>query len=141
MLSVVGGFFFITKERQINIRISAEDFDLIKKMGMNHSEIWKIGFDKWLEEYPEILLKKSQEYHELYIQCIDKSKKCIDNVYTKNSQKWQTCDEIYKRLNQQDDFNIFDRTNEMEGRIRAILKKNKINITVHDFIKHYQEMK
>lgn len=81
----------MTKLKWVQVRISVEDHDFIKKMGSNFSDIWQIGFEKWSSEYPDFLQKKIQEYQKLSIQCNDKIKKCNDNVLTKTAK----LDEIY----------------------------------------------
>jgi len=75
----------------ISIRVDEKTYDFIKSVDGNFSEIWQLGFDQWSHRYPDFLQEKAKEYNKLYIQCIDKMQKCIDNVYTKN----KVLDKIY----------------------------------------------
>ena len=57
--------FPLSKDKQILIRISVDDYDFVKKVGVSFSEIWQIGFDRWALDYPDYLQKKVQEYKNL----------------------------------------------------------------------------
>lgn len=84
--------FFLSKSKLVAVRISVEDHDFVKRMGVSFSEIWQIGFEKWALGYPDFLQEKVQEYKNLYIQCINKMQDCNNNVYTKR----RDLDELYR---------------------------------------------
>ena len=87
----------MSKTSTISLRVSVEQLDLLKSMGVRQSEIWDIGFDKWASSYPDYLQEKAQEYKKLYIQCIDKQGK----LYTMYIQKNGFLDELYAIYMQQ----------------------------------------
>ena len=69
---------------QVIIRVSVEDKKLIKGLGGKYADIWRLGFEKWIEEIPSELQKKSEYYQKMLLQCNDKLAKCNDIVITKN---------------------------------------------------------
>ncbi|CAK0757673.1 hypothetical protein CCP3SC1AL1_2430003 [Gammaproteobacteria bacterium] len=81
----------MSKSKQIALRISVEDHDLVKELGGNFTEIWCLGFEKWCHEYPDLLQKKSQEYKDMYIQCIAK----LGKIYTSSVQKSGVLGDLY----------------------------------------------
>lgn len=78
--------------RQINIRVSVEDDNLVHEMDGSWTEILRIGFEKWASEYPDFLMKKTQEYKELYSKCIAIQSK----IYTNAIQTSSDLEDIYK---------------------------------------------
>ena len=81
-----------SRTKQVNVRVSVDDDSFVREMDGSWSEILKIGFEKWASEYPDFLMKRSQEYKELYSKCYTKYSKC----YTKTIQKSNELEEIYK---------------------------------------------
>lgn len=81
----------VSKNKQINIRVSVDEYEMVNSMNMNFSEIWRIGFEKWVLEYPDFLQKKQQEYKEMYSNCIAKLGKCYTNAIQKN----KVLDDVY----------------------------------------------
>jgi len=78
--------------RQINVRVSVEDDNLVRELDGSWTEILRIGFEKWASEYPDFLMKKTQEYKELYSKCIANQEK----LYTNAIQVSSGLDDIYK---------------------------------------------
>lgn len=78
--------------RSISIRVSVEEYDLVKSLEGSFSEIWRLGFEKWAMEHPDFLQRRASEYQKLYIQCIDK----LGKVYTLSIQKNTVLDDLYK---------------------------------------------
>jgi hypothetical protein len=82
---MLGAFLLVDKNKQIALRISVEEHDIVKELGGNLTEIWRLGFEKWCQEYPEILQRRASEYQKLYSTCIAKMGKCYTNAIQKNS--------------------------------------------------------
>ena len=82
----------MVKDKSVVVRVSVEDHNLVKSLEGNFTEIWRIGFEKWCQSYPDILQKKASEYQQLYVQCISK----LGKVYTMSVQKNVVLDDLYK---------------------------------------------
>jgi len=81
------------KDEIVQIKISKEDKEKIKKFGGSPTTIFWLGFNKWLENIPSELRKKRDFHHNLYLQCNDKLAKCNDAVITKNDDLTKLCHE------------------------------------------------
>jgi hypothetical protein len=79
-------------QRQINVRVSVEDDNLVRELDGSWTDILRIGFEKWASEYPDFLMKKTQEYKELYSKCIANQGK----LYTNAIQTSNGLEDIYK---------------------------------------------
>ncbi len=75
-----------SKNNQVIIRISIKDKQLIKDLGANFADIWRLGFEKWIEKIPSELQKKREYYENMLLQC-------NNNVITKNDDLTKFCHE------------------------------------------------
>jgi hypothetical protein len=128
------------KDHWAQIRISKDDDDLIKKFGGIKAEIWKIGFQKWLEDLPGKLKEKAEYHQKKYLQCIDKHNKCIDIVNTKKNQLDEYCIQYIKLGRFVPDYPN-ELTRENRNWIESKIKNKKLNCNIEGFIERCKELK
>lgn len=86
----------MSKDRYVQIRISKKDKDLIKDFGGNYTEIWKLGYEVFIEKIPSEVQKKADYYQKLSLHCNDILTKCNDVVMTRKSVLDQISEEYLK---------------------------------------------
>lgn len=125
---------------QVVIRVSVEDKKLIKKLGGDYSEVWRLGFEKFLEMAPKKMQEKADYHYKMYKKCNDIVTTCNDIVTTRKSKLDIICIEYLKtgrsiynpneKVDSQDKYWI-------EGR----LQKHKLTTSVKDFFVRCNELK
>jgi len=68
----------VGKYPQVVLRVSVDDKRLIKELGGSYSDIWRLGFDKFLEITPQKMKEKAEYHYKMW-------EKCNDIVTTKYS--------------------------------------------------------
>jgi hypothetical protein len=121
---------------QVVIRVSVEDKKLIKEFGGKYSDIWRLGFEKWIEELPSEMQKKAEYYQNMLLQCNDKIAKCNDIVTTRKSVLDIICEEYISRGRSIDDPSDLD-INWIEARF----SKHKLTVSLEKFLDRCKELK
>jgi len=121
---------------QVTVRVSVEDKKMIKKFGGNYAEIWRLGFDKWLENIPSEMQKKVDYYQKLLLHCNNNMQECNNIVITKNNGLDQICKEYIKTerpINNPDGMDL--------SWIQAKIKKQNLHTDVDGFLARCKELK
>jgi len=129
MVKEVGGY------PQVVIRVSVDDKRLIKKFGGNYADIWRLGFEKFLEITPQKMQEKAQYHYEMYKKCNDIVTTCNDIVTTKKSILDEQCLEFNKTRSAENPTK--EDLNWIDGRI----SKHGLNTTRGDFLARCKKLK
>lgn len=120
---------------QVVIRVSVEDKKIIKEFGGKYSDIWHLGFEKWIENIPSEMRKKAEYYQKMLLQCNDKLTKCNDIVTTKKSVLDTVCQkyiEIGRSIENPDKRDL--------SWIKGNIDSNKLSVSVDKFLDRCKEL-
>jgi len=62
-----GGGVVISKKEMISIRVTSQQKEICKKLGIKYSEIWNVGFEILVPKKKEELKILAKKHHDLYI--------------------------------------------------------------------------
>jgi hypothetical protein len=127
------------KDHWVQIRISREDEEIIKKAGMTKTEVWRMGFNELKKKLPE-KLKEEAEYHtKMSIQCIDKLKELTDSEANKMSHLDKFCLQYieFERTIPED---LLDLPSQDRNWIEAKIKNHKLQCDVNRFLTRVKEL-
>lgn len=138
-----GGILFLSGERKdhwVQIRISREDDEIIKKSGMTKTEIWRMGFDELKKQLPE-KLKEEAEYHtEMSIRCIDKIKELQEIETNKMNQLDKFCRQ-YIEYERTIPLDLSYLPSQDRNWIEAKIKNHKLQCDVNGFLTRCKDLK
>jgi len=108
------------KCKRVELRTTEEIADNVKKFGGNFNEIFEIGYEKWIENIPSLLVSRRDYYQKLYGELTYKLHDCTVFSVQTNS----VFNELYK-IYQEQGRNIEKPSAQDRNWIKARLEKTK----------------
>jgi len=121
------------KDTTIHIRVRSTELEKVKDAGLNYSDIWRLGMERFYENELDELKKLSKKLHKKWTH-VDT---LIRNYGKKSEQEYEKLDELYKWYTKQSR-DIDNPTDRDKQTLRLQMTKRDIHMPLEQVFEYFR---